>query len=252
MDLSGPFGRPRRAQARPRALASRPFARLLSAQVVSQVGTQMNNTAEAWVLYGLTRSPLALGVQGLCFSAPMVVLPLLTGPLADRFDRLTLVRISLAAEAAQALTLSGLAAASDLQAWVLYVASAVDALTSGGSHPRPDRPCPRRRAGRGAHQRDGPLQRQLELCGPGGAGSGRGNTDRSRTCDRLRHQRSCHAGSTGGRCQAQARQQGLATAPPGVGRPEMGPPEMGPPEMGPPEMGPRGTGRAARGRPAGW
>ena len=84
------------------ALACPAFARLLSGQVVSQVGTQMNNTAAAWVLYRLTHSAQALGLQGLCFSLPIAVLPLFTGVLADRFSRLALVKATLAAEAAQA------------------------------------------------------------------------------------------------------------------------------------------------------
>ncbi len=118
-----PLGR----RARSGALASGPFARLVSAQVVSQIGTQMNNTAEAWVLYRLTHSALALGAQSLCFSAPIVVLPLLTGALADRFDRLSVVKITLVAEAAQAFAIAGLAATGDLRAWVLYLAAALDA-----------------------------------------------------------------------------------------------------------------------------
>lgn len=50
----------------------------------------MSNTAGAWILYRLTHSALALGIQGLCFSLPIAVLPLLTGTLADRYSRLTL------------------------------------------------------------------------------------------------------------------------------------------------------------------
>jgi hypothetical protein len=61
------------------ALAHPPFARLLAGQLVSSAGTQMSNTARAWVLSRLTHSALALGLQGLCFSAPIAVLPLLTG-----------------------------------------------------------------------------------------------------------------------------------------------------------------------------
>jgi MFS family permease len=109
------------------ALASPPFARLLSGQVVSQVGTQMSNTAGAWVLYRLTHSALALGLQGLCFSAPIAVLPLLTGVLADRFSRLTLVKATLAAEAGQAFALAAITGAGDLRPWMLYLAAAADA-----------------------------------------------------------------------------------------------------------------------------
>ena len=109
------------------ALASPPFARFLSGQVVSQVGTQISNTAGAWILYRLTHSPLALGLQGLCFSAPIAVLPLVTGILADRFSRLTLVKATLATEAGQAFVLALIATAGDLRPWMLYLAAATDA-----------------------------------------------------------------------------------------------------------------------------
>ena len=109
------------------ALAHPPFARLVSGQLVSSVGTQMSNTAGAWVLYRLTHSALALGLQGLCFSAPIAVLPLLTGVLADRFSRLALVKVTLAAEAGQAFALAGVSLAGDLRPWMLYLAAAADA-----------------------------------------------------------------------------------------------------------------------------
>jgi MFS family permease len=109
------------------ALAYPPFARLLCGQVVSSVGTQMTNTAAAWILFRLTHSVLALGLQGLCFSAPIAVLPLFTGVLADRFSRLTLVKATLAAEAGQAVVLAAVTAAGDLRPWMLYLAAAADA-----------------------------------------------------------------------------------------------------------------------------
>jgi MFS family permease len=109
------------------ALAHPPFARLISGQLVSSAGTQMSNTAGAWVLYRLTHSTLALGLQGLCFSAPIAVLPLLTGILADRFSRLTLVKVTLAAEAGQAFALAAITMTGDLRPWMLYLAAAADA-----------------------------------------------------------------------------------------------------------------------------
>jgi MFS family permease len=109
------------------ALAHPPFARLLAGQIVSSAGTQLSNTAGAWVLYRLTHSALALGVQGLCFSAPIAVLPLLTGVLADRFSRLVLVKVTLAAEAGQAFALAAVTLAGDLRPWMLYLAAAADA-----------------------------------------------------------------------------------------------------------------------------
>ncbi len=109
------------------AFAHPAFVRLWLGSVATNVGTQMNNVAKAWVLYQLTHSAVALGVEGLCFSTPMAVLPLVAGPLADRLDRVALVRATLVAEAAQAFVLAALAQSGDLQPWMLYVAATLDA-----------------------------------------------------------------------------------------------------------------------------
>ncbi len=115
------------ARTRLGALACPAFARLLSGQLVTAIGTQMSNTAAAWVLYRQTHSAAALGLQGLCFSLPIAVLPLLTGILADRFSRTALVKATLAAEAAQAFALAALASAGTLRPWMLYLAAVADA-----------------------------------------------------------------------------------------------------------------------------
>ena len=119
----------------PGAFSSPAFIRLWSGSVASNVGTQMNNVAKAWVLYQLTHSALALGIEGLCFSAPMTVLPLVSGALADRMDRLALVRGTLVVEAIQALGLAVLAATGGLQPWMLYTAAAIDATRLAVSLP---------------------------------------------------------------------------------------------------------------------
>lgn len=103
------------------------FVRLWSASVASHVGTQMNNVAKVWLLWELTHSPFALGVEGLCFAVPMTVLPLLGGTFADRLDRLRIVRVTLVVEAAQAVALAVVAAAGQVQPWMLYLAAGLDA-----------------------------------------------------------------------------------------------------------------------------
>jgi MFS family permease len=103
------------------------FVRMWLGGVVSTVGTQMSNVARAWVLYQVTGSATALGIEGLCFSVPMMVLPLLTGPIADRLDRTALLRWTMAAEAVMATALAVAAIGGGLTPWVLYVTAALDA-----------------------------------------------------------------------------------------------------------------------------
>ncbi|MDB5642295.1 MAG: major facilitator superfamily 1 [Hyphomicrobiales bacterium] len=59
-----------------------------------QIGLQMQNVAVAWLVYDVTRDPLALGLIGLCAFIPSVPLSLVTGPVADRYDRRWIIIIS--------------------------------------------------------------------------------------------------------------------------------------------------------------
>ena len=137
----------------------------------------MNNTAAAWVLYRLTHSAQALGLQGLCFSLPIAVLPLLTGVLADRFSRLALVKATLAAEAAQAFALALLAGTGNLRPWMLYLAAGADACRLAVGIPAQSALIPNV-VPRCAPQRPGPVQQHLELISHGGSRPGRYAADR--------------------------------------------------------------------------
>ena len=86
----------------PAALRQPSFVRLWAGSIVSSVGTQMSNVARLWVLYLLTHSAFALGLEGLCFSVPILVLPLVAGPITDRVDRRTVLKFTMAAEVTEA------------------------------------------------------------------------------------------------------------------------------------------------------
>src|ERR1022692_380590 len=111
----------------PLALRYPLFGRLWAGSVVSSVGTQMSNTAKIWVLYSLTHSAMTLGIDGLCFSVPIVILPLVAGPVCDRMDRRTIIKASMAVESLEAAALAALAAAGVLHPWVIYLTAAVEA-----------------------------------------------------------------------------------------------------------------------------
>jgi MFS family permease len=117
----------RAAAGRPTALRSPAFVRLWTGSIVSSVGTQMSNTAKLWLLYALTRSAVTLGVDGLCFSVPIVILPLVAGPVCDRVDRHTVVKVSMAAESLEAAALAAAAAAGVLRPWIIYLAAVTEA-----------------------------------------------------------------------------------------------------------------------------
>ncbi|MFO1039469.1 MAG: MFS transporter [Geminicoccaceae bacterium] len=63
------------------------FVRYVSGRFFSALAIQVQNIGVGWLVYELTRNPLALGLIGLAAFMPAVCLALVTGHVADRFDR---------------------------------------------------------------------------------------------------------------------------------------------------------------------
>jgi MFS family permease len=76
------------------------------ARVASTIAFQMQAVAVAWLVYDLTGSAFALGMVGLAQFVPALLLALVVGHVADRYDRPRIVR---ACQAAQCLTVAALA-----------------------------------------------------------------------------------------------------------------------------------------------
>jgi MFS family permease len=77
----------------PPALNHRDFRRLLSAMLCSSVAMQMAAVAIGWQVYSIHHSAFDLGLVGLAEFAPLPLLALPAGQLADRLPRLTVVFI---------------------------------------------------------------------------------------------------------------------------------------------------------------
>jgi len=92
----------------PGLLQQRPFVLFWLARVCATMGYQMMALLIAWQLYQLTNSALDLGLVGLIQFVPAVVLTLLIGHAADRYDRRLIIRIAQGtyAIAAAALTVA--------------------------------------------------------------------------------------------------------------------------------------------------
>ena len=111
--------------ARARALAPlrhRPYRTYLGGHAVASTGVWMQNIATDWLVLELTGSPAAVGITMACQFAPVLLLGLHAGMLADRFPKRTLLLITqacflLLTATLAALTLTG-AARVEL-VWVL-------------------------------------------------------------------------------------------------------------------------------------
>jgi MFS family permease len=81
------------------------FAFLLCSRVLANMGFHMLGVAVGWQLYALTGSALDLGLVGLAQFAPMALLTLLVGQVADRYDRRLIAATCQLVEAAAAAAL---------------------------------------------------------------------------------------------------------------------------------------------------
>src|SRR6476646_1076256 len=70
-----------------RALRHRNFRLLFAGQLISLIGTWMQNVAQAWLVYRLTGSSLLLGSVGFASQFPVMLASPLGGIVADRYNR---------------------------------------------------------------------------------------------------------------------------------------------------------------------
>ena len=98
--------------------------RLFFGQVVSLVGTWMQNIALAWYVVELTHSAVAVGFLAFCRFAPFTVFGLVSGVVADRFDNRRLVMVTQTASMVVALALTALAFSGAEIVWLAYALAA--------------------------------------------------------------------------------------------------------------------------------
>lgn len=103
------------------ALAIRNYRIYATGSIVSNTGTWMQNTAQAWLVLVLTGSGAALGVTVALQLLPTFLLSPLGGVLADRFAKRTVLRIMQVAMAIPAAVLGLLAITETVRVWHVFV-----------------------------------------------------------------------------------------------------------------------------------
>ena len=71
----------------PALYRDRDFRFFISSRFLSTVAMQVQSVAIGWQIYDIERTPLSLGLVGLCEFIPMFLLTLPAGEIADRFDQ---------------------------------------------------------------------------------------------------------------------------------------------------------------------
>jgi MFS family permease len=116
------------------ALNARTFASLrrhrnyrlfFTGQLVSLVGTWMQNIALAWFVVELTSSPVAVGVLAFCRFVPFTIFGLVAGVVADRFDQRRLVIATQTASMLVSIALAVLAFSGAAEVWHAYLLAAL-------------------------------------------------------------------------------------------------------------------------------
>src|SRR5438045_2434929 len=79
------------------ALQHRNFRLFFAGQLISLIGTWMQNTAQGWLVYQLTGSKILLGVVAAVGSTPLMLFSILGGSVADRHSKRRIVLCTQAA-----------------------------------------------------------------------------------------------------------------------------------------------------------
>lgn len=101
-------------------LKNRTLRIYFSGQVVSLIGTWMQQTAQQWLVWELTGSEAQLGTIAMLGTLPLLLLGPLAGSLSDRWDRRRILIATQAVAAGLAVTLAGLVQFDLVQIWHVY------------------------------------------------------------------------------------------------------------------------------------
>ncbi len=117
------------------ALKYRNFTVLWAGLIVSNIGTWMQNVANGWLVLQLTNSPLWLGILGLSFALPMILIPPFAGAVVDRVHRVRLLFITQTAQMLAAVALATLTWLGVIQVWHILLASCISATALAFDNP---------------------------------------------------------------------------------------------------------------------
>jgi len=92
----------------------------ISSRFVATVAIQVQSVAIGWQIYDMERTPLALGLVGLCQFLPMFLLTLPAGDLTDRFNQRRVYSLAAALQATCSALFLALSIFRPHTAWMFY------------------------------------------------------------------------------------------------------------------------------------
>jgi MFS family permease len=112
------------------ALRHRNFRLFFIGQLISLVGTWMQQVAQAWLVLTLTNSAFYVGLVGALGSLPVLLLALHAGTVADRMSKLKLIIITQTAAMLLAFILAGLVYTRVVTVWHIIILAALLGVVS--------------------------------------------------------------------------------------------------------------------------
>jgi len=117
------------------ALHYRDFTLLWAGLLVSNAGTWMQSVAQGWLTYEISNNPFYLGLLGASFAIPMIALPAVGGTIADRVDRLTVLKFTQTAMMLCAVAMATLALFRVITIWDIIVVSFLSSVALAVDNP---------------------------------------------------------------------------------------------------------------------
>jgi len=114
-----------------RALRHRNFQLFFSGQLISLIGTWMQNIAQAWLVYRMTGSSLLLGSVGFAGQIPVFLAAPIGGIVADRHNRKHVVIATQVSSMVLALVLATLTLTGTVRVWHIFVLASLLGVVNG-------------------------------------------------------------------------------------------------------------------------
>ena len=117
------------------ALSFVDYRRFAASLLLTSIGLQLIQVAVFWQVYELTGSALLLGLTGLARAAPHMVLSLMGGVIADRFNRVRLIQAGQVANGILIVALGALTFTDTVEVWHLYAVTVLNSAFSAVTTP---------------------------------------------------------------------------------------------------------------------
>ncbi len=110
------------------SLKHRDFRYFLSGQLLSLMGTMIQNTALSWYVYKITNSPFLLGLISVFQYAPVLLITLVAGVIAERYPKRKIILMTQFSYMIQSFILTFVVYVGYSKYWILAILSVINGI----------------------------------------------------------------------------------------------------------------------------